>query len=129
MPQLASIAINDGETTPVTHTFAPVTTTGTKAKLANRSAAIPKGFEVLESEVVFPKSETGAYRIMYNLQLPEVATVDGQPTIVNQDSVSLVFNFSQKSSSQRRKNARTLTTNLLANATIQSMIDNIEPQY
>lgn len=129
MPQLANIAVADGAAAPVTHTFSATTSNGAKAKLHNRAASIPRGFEALSVEVVTPESATGAHRVIMGFILPTVATVNGVETVVRQNKVDMVFNFSQDSTEQDRKNARVMAANLLANALIITSLEKIEPLY
>lgn len=129
MPAFGNIAIADAETSPVTHTFAPVTTNGARADLANRSATIPTGYEKLQIELVQPKSASAAYRLAIGFNDPVEATVDGQVVVVRNNSASLQINLSQLSTAQERKNTLKLMANLLAHATIVSVVENLEPIY
>jgi hypothetical protein len=129
MPALAAIALADGESSPVTHTFAPVTTNGQKGQLANRAASIPRGYEGLTIEVVKPSSGTAAYRIIGSMTLPTVADVDGLDQVVRQNKLDFTLNMSQDSTEQDRKNARVLLKNLFSDATIATVIEKLEPLY
>jgi hypothetical protein len=129
MPAMANIVINDGKSTPVAHTFAPVTTDGSAASLANRAASIPRGFELLGVEVRKPQSATGSYRVQVDMTLPVVAAVDGTDQVVKTSKASLVLNISQDSTTAERKDMRVLLANALQNALITSVIENLEPIY
>lgn len=129
MPAMGPIAIADGKTTPVTHTFSPVTTDGSAAELANRSASIPQGFEVLGATVRKPASTTGSYRIDLLMQLPTVASVNGVDQVVRVSKATLTLNISQLSSQAERKDLRVLLKNLLDNSIITTMIEQLEPIY
>lgn len=129
MPALASISVNDAEATPVAHVFSPVTTDGALARLANRAADTPAGFETLSVEVRSPASSTAAYRVILKGNLPTEATVDGSVVVDHNSSFSIEINCSQKSTSQERKNLLKILSNLLAHATIVSVVENVEPIY
>lgn len=129
MPALAPIVINDAESTPVAHTFDPVTTDGSTARLANRSATSPRGFETLNIEVKQPNGGQTAYRLLIGFNDPVEATVDGAQVVVRNCSADFRLNFSQDSTAQERKNLLKLMSNLLAHATIVSVADKIEPIY
>lgn len=129
MPALANISINDGKATPVAHVYAPVTTDGSNAELANRAASIPQGFENLKVDVRKPASATGAYRIQVSLVLPTVATVNGVDTVVRQSQASLTINMSQLSTAVERRDMRVLLANLLQHASMTTVIENLEPIY
>lgn len=129
MPAIGNIAINDGKATPVTHTFAPVTTDGSTAELANRSASIPQGFEVLKVEVRKPTSNTAAYRLYIEMVLPTVALVNGVDTVIRFNKASLTINISQLSSEADRKDLRVLLQNLFGHATMATVFEKLEPIY
>lgn len=129
MPAFGNIAINDGQATPVSHVFAPVTIDGARAKFANRSSGLPAGFERLELEMREPKSSTGAYRLLYKMTLPITATVNSVLTVVRINSANGDLNFAQGSSSAERNDLAVLTKNLLGHATVTSMVQNLETVY
>jgi hypothetical protein len=129
MPQMASIVINDAEATPVAHSLDPVTTDGSTARLANRSATTPRGFETLSVEVKQPAGNQTAYRILIGFNDPVEATVDGAQVVVRNCSADIRLNFGQDSTAQERKNLLKLMSNLLAHATIVSVADKLEPIY
>lgn len=129
MPALGSITIHDGAATPVAHVFSPQTTTGSKATLLNRTASIPRGFESLNLELVKPAQPTAAYRIIGSITLPTVGPVDGQDQVIRQNKLDFTLNLSQDSTLQDRKNAVALLANLLDNATVRTMVENLEPLY
>lgn len=129
MPAIGTIAINDGKATPVSHSFAPVTTDGSTAKWANRAASIPQGYEQMSIEIRAPSSSTAAYRIVGSLILPTVATVNGQDVVVRSNKLDFTINLGQLSTTQDRKDAVVLLSNLLANASVQTAVQNLEPFY
>lgn len=129
MPAIGNIAIADAETSPVTHTFSPVTTNGSLAKLANRTASIPAGFEQLQIDLKQPKTSLGAYQLVAGFNDPVEATVDGQVVVVRNNSALLTINLSQQSTAQERKNTLKLMANLLAHATVVTVVENLEPIY
>lgn len=130
MPQLAPITINDGKTTPAAHVFSPVRTDGSNAKLANRAASIPQGFEGMELNVRdVGSSKTAAYRVFGSLTLPTVGPVDGTDAVLRSSKVDFAFNFSQLSTAQERKDLLALVSNLFAHATVKTVVENIEPLY
>jgi hypothetical protein len=129
MPAIGNIVINDDETTPGAHTFAPVTTDGSLAKLANRSGSMPSAFETLSVEMRQPASSNGAYRLIIKANDPVEATVSGVTSVVRNSSAELTLNFSQLSTSQERINLLKMMSNLLGHATIKSVAQNVEPIY
>jgi hypothetical protein len=129
MPAIGNIVLNDAEGTPVAHTFAPVTTDGATAKLANRSASTPKGFETLSLEMRAPQGQATAYRLLIGFNDPVEATVDGSQVVVRNNSGDLRLNFSPESTAQERKNSLKMLSNLLNHATTVAVVENLEPIY
>lgn len=129
MPALGNIVVNDAEATPVAHTFTPVTTNGTLAELANRSATTPPGFETMRVDMQKPNGKLSVYRLTLGMNDPVEATVDGQVVVVRNSSCELKFNFSATSTSQERKNLLKMASNALAHATIVTVSENLEPIY
>jgi hypothetical protein len=129
MPAIGNIVVNDAKGTPVAHTYAPVTTDGTLARLANRAATTPAGFETLQVDLRQPTSTTGAYRLSVKANDPVTATVDGSDVVVRNSSCELTFNFSQMSTSQERLDLLKKMSNALNHATIVAVAQNVEPIY
>lgn len=129
MPAIASLVINDGQTTPVAHTFAPVTTDGAEAKYADRAPALPIGYLQISHEVRQPASSTAAYRVITGFNFPVLATINSVLTKVRNSSAQVVFNFAQDSTDQERKDALAYVSNFLANSTVKTSIQNVEPFY
>lgn len=129
MPAITTIAIADGKATPITHTFSPQTTTGTKAEWNNRSAVIPKGYENLQATVVWASQPSSAHRAILKMVLPTVEVVNAVNTVTRISGCELTFNFSQNSTAAERKDLRVLARNLLADASVVAMLENIEPAF
>lgn len=129
MPALGNIVLNDAEATPVAHTFAPVTTDGATAKLANRAATTPKGFETLQIEMRSPNGQSTAYRLLIGSNDPVEATVNGAQVVVRNCSADIRLNFSPDSTAQERKNLLKMMSNLLNHATVVAVTENLEPIY
>lgn len=129
MPAIGNIAVTDAEVSPATHTYSPVKTDGSTARLANRTSTTPQGFETLQIALTEPRSPKGAYQLTIGMNDPVEATVDGQVVVVRNNSASVTVNFSQSSTNQERKNTLKQIANLLAHATIVSVVDQLEPIY
>lgn len=129
MPAIAALSINDGQTTPVAHSFAPVTTDGETAKWADRSPTIPAGYKTLSIDVSPPNGSRTVYRHTLGLMDPTVVTVNSVDQVVRYNSAQLVLNFHPESTLQERKNLLAYVTNSLANANVKTSVENLEPFY
>jgi hypothetical protein len=129
MPAIAALTINDGATTPVAHTFNPVTTDGSLAKFADRSPSIPAGFRTISHEVEEPNGNRTVNRITMGFKFPVVATIDSVDQVIRYDSAQVVLNIHPDSTLQNRKDQLAYVANYLANASVKSSVENIEPFY
>lgn len=129
MPAIATLSINDGLATPVAHSFAPVTTTGGKAKWADRSPSIPAGFRTISHEMVEPNGNRTVNKVTMTGYLPVVASVDGSDTVVRYNSFKIEYNIHPDSTLQERKDINAYAGNLLANALVKTSVENLEPFY
>lgn len=127
MPAITALTINDGALTPVAHTFNPVTTNGSSAEFAERSASVPNGYFKLTHEVRRPASAAAAHRVIMGFNMPTITSVSGVPTVVRNSSAKVEFNLSSLSSEQERKDLLAYITNVLSNAAVKTTVQNIEP--
>lgn len=129
MPAIAALSINDGQTTPVAHSFNPVTTDGAAAKWADRSPTIPSGYRTISHEVLPPSGQRTVNRITLGFMIPVVATVNGVDTVVRYSSGQVILNIHPDSLLQERKDLLAYMANTLANANVKTSVENIEPFY
>lgn len=127
MPQAANIVINDGETTPVAHTFVP-------SKVGDHVASFfgPGTTLATRERITFTKREataTVAGKLNIKIELPVEQTVDGQVILGYQQMSSHDFILAPKSTKQNRKNVRVLASNVLMNSIVASMIDDQDFMY
>lgn len=129
MPAIAALAINDGQSTPVEHTFNPVSTNGAKASWADRSPSIPAGFRQLSHELASPNGSRTVHRVTMGFMIPTVATVDSVDTVVRYSSAQVVLNVHPESTLQERKDLLAYVANSLGLADVKTSVENLEPFY
>jgi len=129
MPAIAALSINDGQTTPVAHSFAPVTTDGSLAKWADRSPSIPSGFRTISYEVAPPSGSRTTNKLQMGLMNPTVATVNSVDQVVRYSSAQITLNIHPDATLQERKDLLAYCINFLSNATVKSSVENLEPFY
>lgn len=140
MPAIASLVINDGQATPVAHTFAPARITADNGKVIalfeDRVSGILVGYWRLRSEVS-PVNSNKMYKLRFIIERATLETLSNNtssginpaPTLAYYTTAALEIWAHQRSTVAERKDARTLMANMLANANIQAVIDNIEAFY
>ncbi len=129
MPAIAALVINDGASTPVAHTFNPVTTNGSLAKWADRSPSIAAGFRTITEEVLEPSGNRTAYKITLGFYFPVVASVNGVDTVVRFGSAQVSFNMAPDSTQQERDDNLTYVINTISHASVRSSVELLEPFY
>jgi len=129
MPAIAALSINDGQSTPVAHTFNPVSTNGAKAQWADRSPSIPAGFRTLSHEIAGPNGSRTVHRITMGYMIPTVATVNSVDTVVRYSSAQVILNIHPESTLQERKDLLAYVANSLGLASVKTSVENLEPYY
>lgn len=129
MPAIATLTVNDGLATPVAHTFAPQSTTGSRSSWADRSPTIPAGYRTISHELLDPNGNRTVHKITMGFMCPVVATVDGSDTVVRYNSAQVVLNVNPQSTLQERKDLLAYVANTLGLATIKTSVENLEPFY
>lgn len=127
MSAIANIAIVDGATTPLTHTFTPQSTdpaTYRNGASANSSAGLVYD-ETLKMGVKFEPN--GISKVAIQMRLPYDTGNAANPVAYEQ--ANLEFLVPGTSPSARRKNLRVLVSNLLLNAQVVDAIDNLVGAY
>lgn len=139
MSAIASIVINDGQTTPVAHTFSPVTIDAVGvAKWADRAAGISIGFPTLTYSLKSPSKGSSAYKLTAKVTLPVLeqtspSTATGiqpAPTVAYSLIANVELVLPERSLLLDRKNLLAFARNYLANAAvITAGVENYETVY
>lgn len=129
MPSISALTINDGQSTPVSHTFAPVTTDGSSAKWADRAPSIPAGFLQISNEVAEPNGSRTTYKHQTGFKIPVVADVGGVDTVVRYSSAQVTLNIHPDSTLEERKDLLAYVMNFYAEADVVTSVQNLEPFY
>lgn len=143
MPQAANIVINDGENTPISHTFEPTGKDAKEVLIYEQITPLPLSF--LETPRVgykhvrntAPQTQLrSTQKITFTLRLPiaeTLGTADSgltpPPTLAWTDSVRIEFDVSDRGVKQSRENLRVLAINLLSSAMAVSAVDDLRPTY
>lgn len=123
MPQAQNIAINDGKATPTTITLKPKSVGADT--LLKGDAPILAGAPSLRLRHRLATASAPANSRMV-LQVPVVEDVDGTDKVTRFSTITIECITSPESSAAERKDLRVLASNLLKDATIESMIDDGE---
>lgn len=132
MSAIANIAIADGAATPVTHTFVPVQTNPNPV-WNDTDAAKPYLASQYRVSIVRKASDStkGLTRVRITLVLPTMGTGVALPASEVDYSHQAVIEFTMpnRGLKQERKDIRTLIKNLLADAQVIDVIDELHAAY
>jgi hypothetical protein len=128
MPALSTLSIsNDGGTT--TQSYDPISTSGDSVTLADRSALTGAGQSTLSLAFSQRSAKRPTDRVTIKLALPYEETVSGVTTVnhVARAEVSVVI--PEQFPATERAKLGELLLDALANASVQSYIQDLEPMY
>lgn len=141
MPSFASIVINDGEGTPVAHTFSPAKLQSMAggvvlATFEDRAGGVIVGYHRLRAESL-PPTANGIYRQRVTIEYATLETLSNNtssginpaPTLAYTTKAELTLFAPRRGTKQERKNARVLMTNALANTGVISFLEDLEAYY
>lgn len=128
MATRASIVINDGAATPLAHAFLPMgKPAGSDYELyVERTAGKPEFQSEIRVKTQQPTRKGQPYKVSISMIQPKTVTVNSVETLDRQSRIDLSFTVGGKSVTQDRKDLRVLLTNLLANAQVVGIVDNLE---
>lgn len=137
MPQIASITINDGQATPVPHVFNPVMSVPPTYRRNGVSGQAVIANERLLMQSILAKTVNGVNRIQLELVVPVVETPAGgsatgyvaPPAIAHEMRVKVEFFFHQRSDRSGRRDLRILLANLLSDAQLTALVDDLEQPF
>lgn len=131
MPAIGTVSVNDGQSTPVTHNFDPVVTTGNESRYADRSGGIAAGYPLLQFSQKDPQNGSRNYRMQFNIVLPTVVTdpVTGMNSVTRTARFNGEFVLPEGSVLQERKDILAYAKNLLNNAVVTAVVQNLEHVY
>lgn len=137
MAQIASITINDGEATAVSHVFNPIMSVPPTYRRNGVAGVSAIAQERLLMQALLAKTVNGVNKIQMELVLPfseipaggSSAGYTAPPAIAHEERVKVEWFFHQRSEMQGRKNLRVMLSNLLLNPQVVALIDNLEQPY
>lgn len=136
MAQIANIVVADGASTPVNHTFSPVASSPVAIYRENL-ATLP----VIGQGRVELSNKSGAnaslQRVKISLALPALETISGEnaagytaaPKVAYTNVVVIDMMLPARGTVQQRKDLRLMLSNLLKDAQVVDLVDNLNIPY
>lgn len=137
MASIAAITIADGAATPVNHTFNPVESDPATYRENGNSAIPATGQSEIGLTLREAKNGNGINRAVITLKLPVLETVSGStiggytpaPAVAYYLPVKVEMMLPDRSTGAQRKDLRVMLKNLLDNAQVVALVDNLEKPY
>lgn len=129
MPQAGSIAIADGQSTPVNHTFTPKKLQDGILAYFEEASGIPAARLNLTVSVRPPVGTGQMYRATVSFAVPAVAVVNGIQTVDHTNRVNMEFLVHQNSTDAEMKNLFAFAKNGLGNSQIAEAVTTLSPFY
>ena len=138
MAQIGNVVINDGQATPVAHTFNPVSIDAAGvARWADRVNGIAVGFPLLSLSLRNPTSGSRNYKMTLKIAVPTLEVTAPQsgsgfvpaPTKAYDTLATVDIVMPERSTKLERQNALAFLKNALANAIVTNAVENFESVY
>lgn len=136
MSAIANIAIQDGQATPVTHTFFPITS-GQESSWRENQSSLPLVGQGTVLQVLKLDSRNGLNRVRLVLELPALETATGAnsagytaaPRVAYSNRATIEMVLPSRGTAAQRKDLRILLSNLLKDANVVDTVDNLNMPY
>lgn len=146
MPAFADIVVNDGETTPVAHTFKPTEINSGVALYHDRATGVAIGYPRLGISLRMPTAAQSGMasdakgrvvRSMVTLDYPIMESTSAStgtgippaPTVAYVLRAKTEWILPERSTLQNRKNLRAMLYNALNHANVKSVLEDLEAIY
>ena len=137
MSAIGNIAINDGQATPVLHTFVPYQTTPLPAwndTVTGLSTVLQSTIKVLAAKC---DTKSGLFKVTLEIALPVGEVVTGQnaagytaaPKVAFVAKCVQTWFLPLRSTEQQRKDLRVLTNGLLSAGQVTALLEKLEIPY
>jgi hypothetical protein len=130
MPSIAALTINDGQGTPVAHTFSPQSQDGSKVTFEDRSPGVPAGFPVISHEI--RRAGTGnltVNQLKAGYNLPTLGSGDMANKVIRNSSAQVLLNLHPESTLQERKDLLAFVANSLDLSTWKTSVNDVESYW
>lgn len=137
MSAVANVVINDGQATPVAHTFQPARVAPELVMYQDRSPAVAVGFNILTVGTRYASNQNNGQKVTLKIVAPTLAVtapttgtgIQPNPTVAYTCLCSMEFVLPSVSTLQNRKDILAFAKNLLASTVVQDAVQDLNPPY
>lgn len=129
MPSASSISLNDGQATPVSHSFDPLSVTPRNTVLVNREAATSAGQMQLILGLNPASSQRPTNRVSVRFNMPTEHVVDGVTKVSHTARFSSDAVLPEQMTQAERDNFAAFVGNAITNAIVSGYSSDLDPMY
>lgn len=129
MGQIASITINNGATTPVAVTFAPLPQANGVVSFVDRTSNILEAMARINVSYSEPSNTRKTTKTRFTFELPVLETVAGVPTVTRVHRADVNFIFAPMATDGERKDIYAYVYNGLNHALVKAAMRDNDPMY
>lgn len=129
MPSNAAIVINDGATTPASHTFTPSPIGPNAMSWVDKTGAFPAACSKITATFRQPTNGSKVYKETLKIEVPTGSITNGIGTVDNVATVICDFLLPETGTLQSRKDLKAYLKNALANSVISDCVEGPEFVY
>lgn len=129
MSAISALALADGQSTPVSHTFEVVTAqagSDIPARWAEKTAGVYAGY--LQITQLVRRTSNRSTKVQLKVTTPKLST-DGLNSLVHTGIATVDFTIPDTMSIQERKDLSRYVANALDNTIVRDAIENMSPAY
>jgi len=136
MGAVTALSLNDGQATPVAHSFEPTKVGESLAVYHDKVSGVIAGYPSVSIGTRFPTQENGNYKVTLRVKLPVLETAATAasgftpgPTVAYMLSGNMDFVIPNRASEAERDDLLAYCKNLLADAAIDAVTVDMDPPY
>lgn len=130
MPSAQNIVLNDGQATPVAHTFVPLSVGTDQATLVCRDTGnTAAGAYRLQLGLDPARTSRPTNRVRYNFHMPIEQSVDGVDVVTHTARFFGELVVPEAMTLADRKNLAAFVQNALANSIVKGYVEDLEPMW
>lgn len=124
MPSFTTLTLADGQSTPINHTFTPVSLTGGIGVWNDRSKSVLLEQPYVTAKTSKPSNASGLLRQQFTLNVPLYSAVDGKQ--LNNVGATVEVRIPANSTQAQRDDIAAYVKNFAASTVFSSMVKNGE---
>lgn len=130
MGQIAALSLNDGQNSPVAHTFSPAGNLEPGgAKFEERTSGVAIGYIRVSTTLKQPSGNSKVYRANAKVELPVLMTVDGVQQVAYTLRANIEYLLPDQATDAQRKDLHGYVISVLSHGLTRAAIRDLDPLY